>query len=318
MSVKDPQKEVANIQSSMPIFPSPQVTKPPGRRSTRFMMEDEVVAQVSRDEGDPLGLLHASHLIDPDLPDGKGDMEGEDQDAMDHRRRLQGSPRRNLGMEGGFGAEAPSADGDAVPLISGGGQRRRHQRRSHHRGGGSVGAGSGLGLDLDEDDVLGGTKRGRLLRSRSGVTSLMGAGALWKQGFSGKGVKVGVFDTGIKVGSRIDAAADAVHALPSDIPILHQHGLLPLTELPLLASIRKTTRTSVTSRTAATGLTRTHSATGSDTAPLSQVWKCVGDAYDEYIYDCMCDVLSPQSRSLPGRLLGVCTHSYSLAFACQA
>lgn len=189
-----------------------QVTKPPGRRSTRFMMEgeDEVVFEASRDDGERLSLLHAPrHLTDQtgDLDDSNGDgipgyHEEEEQDATGHSRHLQGVLRRDV--------ETGQADGRGVqevqdPLISGDDQRR-HKRRSHHRGG--IGAGeSNLGLDMTDDGDVGGSnngraRRGRMLRSRSGVTALMGAEDLWKQGYSGKGVKVGVFDTGIQVGMR--------------------------------------------------------------------------------------------------------------------
>ncbi len=54
----------------------------------------------------------------------------------------------------------------------------------------------GLGDDLDSKEYL--HHQRRLQLQRSTITSMFGADQLWAEGFKGQGVRMGVFDTGIR------------------------------------------------------------------------------------------------------------------------
>ena len=54
----------------------------------------------------------------------------------------------------------------------------------------------GLGDDLDSQEYM--QHQRRLHLQRSSITSIFGADQLWAEGFRGRGVRMGVFDTGIR------------------------------------------------------------------------------------------------------------------------
>ena len=159
------------------------VSKPPGRRSTRFMMEGD----------DEVEFFAEGENVAEDEEPGEGG----------GRRGLLQGGRRKGGMMMDVDSEGQDHSHD----------RRRRGRRAHHRSeDDAVGLSHGERLsDRKPNDKRGGQTsstlpeaelhshhRRRALHGRGTVTSLMGAEALWKQGFSGKGVRVGVFDTGIQ------------------------------------------------------------------------------------------------------------------------
>ena len=189
------------------------VSKRPGRRSTRFMMEGEEEVMFSDTADDD----------DGDIDDAT---EAEEvQDGVAGREASTGSSRRGLMHRSG-------ASGESTATMAGGGRRkggmmmdpdggdegllhprhhRRHGRRTQHRisdpGSDLVGhsssssssshsaGGRGMGTshrlrEGEEVRAEGHRRRGRAVHGRGTVTSLMGAEELWKQGFSGKGVKV--------------------------------------------------------------------------------------------------------------------------------
>lgn len=54
-------------------------------------------------------------------------------------------------------------------------------------------------MGLHDDDEVAGQGNRRLLSDRSSVVDLFKAELLWKEGFRGELVKMGVFDTGIRL-----------------------------------------------------------------------------------------------------------------------
>jgi len=104
---------------------------------------------------------------------GGGGSEAEGDEASWRRRRQL--------MSRGAGAAA-----EALPLRGAIVQRGR--------------AGTGAGQQSGDgvvDGADGSTRRARRLSKRPAVTQLMHAASLWDQGYTGEGIKVGVFDTGI-------------------------------------------------------------------------------------------------------------------------
>ena len=151
------------------------ITKRPGRISTRFMMEGEEEVLFLSDDG---AFEEEEEERGQEGAEESGDDEGEVQEGGGEdevsRRQLRSSHSRRRRASG-------------LPASSDLHRHHRHGGSNHHRGGGG---GGNLGLDLSEEGAAKSARSRRALHGRSTVTSLMGAEVLWKQGFSGKGVKV--------------------------------------------------------------------------------------------------------------------------------
>ncbi|GAX78554.1 hypothetical protein CEUSTIGMA_g5994.t1 [Chlamydomonas eustigma] len=208
------------------------ITKRSGRISTRFMMEGEdevnnvLLHQAMLLEGGAtIGLYTADSMEDSSDLEPMAEKEQHDRQlttwqAVGMAEKEQRNRQLTSLNPETLTERVVTADKDIsswseddileLPISSTGDRRLKHlqmQRRRMVRlddddGQMTVGGlrgrlGPGLLDPLAEgmEDAL--PRRRRTLQSKSTVTSLMGAEKLWNQGFSGKGVKVGVFDTGI-------------------------------------------------------------------------------------------------------------------------